>query len=837
MNSMKKLLMISVSVMFVTCFQAQFTKSFTAGTIDPTGNFMGGSEMRVLAKHKGMLFGGIETWMDDTTGSCDPFIGAQIDRLETPNGLWKLDKHFDTFFPENTGRERKRNEGITALESVVFKNDKNGVTLSTPDTVLIAAARDFTGVLSVYTRNDSNGSWIETEVGTIPTDTAGTTDNDGTIRSFILYRDPVTGIDRIFAGSLPNGIISGAYDATLPGKIEWNTVPELTGFVGRPMAFTVCNGDLYCAIAPSVYKRNNATGTWSAVFTYPFNVFPGGSSGLRGLTTIPNPNGSGQSLIAALEGTTSKIYRITPGQNLPVEEIDIDTLMSSAFGFPGQYYVIANSEMTWITEPGTGDSVLSITIQHHPANIRDDAFYLIRKQVGNSINYSLKRIDNTVFSPLTVLNSTRAIVTSPFVNDENYVYIGGYDADENISHNTAYVLRASKSSFFNPSGSTTTVAGLKRKVIFPSLTDVNIDNAFGYHQTYLNTAVTPLNKLFLFLPGSNSDPFAYDEVQKLAAENGYHSLGLSYSNATISPLCASTNDSLCFDKVRAEVITGAALSDSVNVNVANSINNRVLKALQYLNINFPTENWGQFYTGSTILWNKIAVAGHSQGGGHAAFIAKQNLVDRAILLAAPKDYFTAPLNKAANWINNSSITPACSYYALTHEDDFLGCTYNQQLQIFSRLEIDTFSINAIFETSNGDYDNSHVIISTINGLSSSSAHNVVGVDVLAANVCKVPFYTPAWNYMMMNEDCQTTGLLANFEDQLDYVYPNPTSNEINISLIVSGEFKTEILNAFGAIVLTSQNQNKIDVSHLKSGIYFINIHNGHTFYTQKIIIR
>jgi hypothetical protein len=54
--------------------QAQFTKSFTPGNTDPNGNFMGGTEMRVLANHKGMLFGGVETWMADTTGTCDPFI-------------------------------------------------------------------------------------------------------------------------------------------------------------------------------------------------------------------------------------------------------------------------------------------------------------------------------------------------------------------------------------------------------------------------------------------------------------------------------------------------------------------------------------------------------------------------------------------------------------------------------------------------------------------------------------------------------------------------------------------------------------------------------------------
>ncbi|MEI6409631.1 MAG: T9SS type A sorting domain-containing protein [Bacteroidota bacterium] len=807
---------------------AQFTQSFTAGTTDPNGKFMGGTEMRVLARHKAMLFGGVETWKDDTTGTCDPFIGAQIMRLESPTGAWHLDKHFDTFFPNLTGRERKRNEGVTALESVIFKTDKNGAPLSTPDTILIAAARDFTGVLSVYTRNDLTMTWTETEIGTVSTDTIGSTDNDGTIRSFILYRDKVTGVDRIFAGSLPNGIISGAYDPSLPGKIAWNTAtPELTGFVGRPMAFTVCNGDLYCAIAPSLWKRTDGPNpSWTAFYTYPFNVTPGGSSGLRGLTTIKNPNGSGQSMIAALEGQISKIYRITPTNAMPPYtisiEYDIDTAMTNAFGYPGNYYVVANSEMSWITEPGSGDSILTITIQHHPANIRDDAFYLLRKQTGSSVQYALKRIDNTVFAPLTILNSTRAIAASPFANDENYVFIGGYDADNNISHNTAYVLRARKASFFFPNGSTPITAGLKHKIIIPSLTDPGIDNAFGYHQTYLNTAVTPRNKLFLFLPGSNSSPFAYDGIQKLAANEGYHALGISYSNATISPLCSGSSDSLCFDKVRNEVIDGINRTNLVDVNVANSINNRVLKALQYLNTNYPNENWGQYYNGNNIKWEKIAVAGHSQGGGHAALIAKQKLVDRAVLLASPKDYFAAPLNRPAAWINQPSITPTCRYYALVHQSDNLGCTPAQQLTIFKRLKIDTFSVApAIFETANGEYNNSHIIVSTLPGLSGSNAHNIVAVDVAAANFCKIPYFTAAWRYLIQSEDCSTSGTTT-LKEQKYHVFPNPFADRIYLQP-KTGDELCQLTNNLSQTIYLGANLEDQDFSQLLPGIYFLRI--------------
>jgi hypothetical protein len=469
--------------------------------------------------------------------------------------------------------------------------------------------------------------------------------------------------------------------------------------------------------------------------------------------------------------------------------------------------------------------------------VRDDAFYLLRQQTGNIITYQLKRIDNTVFAPLTILNSTRAIAQSPFANDANYVFVGGYDADGNVSHNTAYILRASKAAFFNPMVNTPIAAGLKHKTIIPSLTDGAIDNSFGYHQTYLNTSIAPFNKLFLFLPGSNSSPIGYDEIQKLAANVGYHSLGISYSNATISPLCAGVADSLCFDNVRNEVIDGADRTSLVSVNAANSINNRVLKALQYLNTNYPTENWGQYYSGNTILWNKIAVSGHSQGGGHAALIAKQKAVDRVVLFAAPKDYFTAPLNKAAAWENLPTLTPTCKYYAFVHQNDNLGCTPNQQLEIFTRLGIDTFALApAIFETSNGIYNNNHIILSSILGLSGSSAHNVVVVDVAAANICKVPYFTPAWNYMLTNNDCTTVGISTETIATKTIVYPNPFTNKIAIENATDNE-QYVLRNMLGQTIYRGQNIEGNDFSNLPQGVYLLSIiaPKNNTIQTVKLI--
>lgn len=447
-----------------------WTLSYKAGSKDSNGAFLGGTEMRCLTVHKGKVYGGIETWMDSTTGTNDPAIGAQILVQDEANGPWRLDKHFDEKISGGNGRQDIRNEGVTALESITFQTDSTGKALAVPVTKLITACRDFLGISSVYVRDDFTGAWLEDRIANTPaTDKA-------TIRSLSLYRDRVTGVDMVFAGALPTGIFSGVYDPARPSQIRWNPNPELVGFVGRPMAFAVANGALHVAIAPKVYRRvDGPNPRWEEVFSYDLNVTPGGSSGLRGLTAIPNPNGRGESLLAALEGNRGQMVRLDPGPQLPYRasmELDIIKQLSDTWGYPASYVVVANSDMTWVRDPQSGERVLFITIQHHPAKARNDAYYYIRRGNGSRITYELRRIDNLAVGPNVVLNSTRAIALSPYSSDNGQaIYFGGYDADDNPSHNTAYVLKTNLAMAFGQTAlmsiSVSGAAGYRSDVLAP----------------------------------------------------------------------------------------------------------------------------------------------------------------------------------------------------------------------------------------------------------------------------------------------------------------------------------------------------------------------------------
>jgi len=99
--------------------------------------------------------------------------------------------------------------------------------------------------------------------------------------------------------------------------------------------------------------------------------------------------------------------------------------------------------------------------------------------------------------------------------------------------------------------------------------------------------------------------------------------------------------------------------------------NRLTKLLAYLHARHPAEGWGQYLTNGQPDWTRIRVAGHSQGGGHAAFIAKQFAVDRAVYFSSPSDWRDGP-NQPATWMGSPGATPAVRQYGFTHLRDPLG---------------------------------------------------------------------------------------------------------------------------------------------------------------------
>lgn len=204
--------------------------------------------------------------------------------------------------------------------------------------------------------------------------------------------------------------------------------------------------------------------------------------------------------------------------------------------------------------------------------------------------------------------------------------------------------------------------------VSPNETDVDYLENQNKHYVVQNNK-QQLGKLILFIGGSGSDPKNYNLICDFNAKLGFDVISLSYLNSVPASELANSFDNLIFDNYREEICFGTQISQNVNVDSLNSIATRTLKLLTFLSQKYPSQNWNNYLTNTnTINWDKITVAGHSQGAGHACYLAKKNSIERVVMFAGPNDYNTN-LKVSANWLSVNGKTSLNNYYALLHEKD------------------------------------------------------------------------------------------------------------------------------------------------------------------------
>ncbi|MFT5337432.1 MAG: hypothetical protein ACI9YL_001434, partial [Luteibaculaceae bacterium] len=301
------------------------------------------------------------------------------------------------------------------------------------------------------------------------------------------------------------------------------------------------------------------------------------------------------------------------------------------------------------------------------------------------------------------------------------------------------------------------------------------------HCGYLAENGASKGELFLFLPGTGGAPVNYREILKHAASLGYHSLGLAYSNnGTVSGLCAFSTDTTCHGRAREEIFTGEDLHPEIDVDRANSIAQRTIDILTYFHENYPSEGWNQYFDGEDILWSKIRVAGHSQGGGHAAFIGKKVQVKRAIMFSS-FDWIPL-LNRSAGWVTENGQTPTSSIFAFFHVDDEL-LDYQKAEKTWENLGLFQFGIPLNVDDNPSPYANSHTLISE---KPNANNHGSTAADNNTPYESGVPVFLPVWTYLIEGND----GLKISEAYKPELVlFPNPATNEIRISGAQYTKFK------------------------------------------------
>lgn len=289
-------------------------------------------------------------------------------------------------------------------------------------------------------------------------------------------------------------------------------------------------------------------------------------------------------------------------------------------------------------------------------------------------------------------------------------------------------------------------------LIAPQTTDPNISTNLNNHYVSINRGVTPKNQLFLFFPGTGGVAFNYLEINNTAADLGFHAINLTYPNdEAVNDLCGGLNTDLdCYANMRLEIKDGTDRTALVNVNRANSIENRVIKLLIHLRNQFPNDNWNQFLIDdSTINWSKIIVSGHSQGGGHAGIIARYHLVVRSVMFAAMD--FNGRTNSPANWIGLPNTTPNASppdkFWAFSHQQDESVNFTLLSTRIWTAYQMPQFGSIVNVDMVASPYNNTHSLTSN---LECTNSHGCIAADARLVRQNGIPIYKPVWEYLLSN---------------------------------------------------------------------------------------
>ena len=358
-------------------------------------------------------------------------------------------------------------------------------------------------------------------------------------------------------------------------------------------------------------------------------------------------------------------------------------------------------------------------------------------------------------------------------------------------------------------------------------TDADIPWELVKHRTYFNPDCESRNLLLVHLVGSLDNPGSTTDFPKLAANHGFHVIVLKYPNLIAAQTaCADSEDSNCYEKFRLEIIGGYDLSDEVEVDSTNSILNRTSKLISYLEGEFSEYNWGQYLDSNGDLnWGQMLFSGHSQGGGHAAMLAKYFSIHRALMFASPNDY-SSLYDEPAFWLQINSETPYESYYGFNNVQDNV-VEFQDQYDIWQDL-FPFFSGDTVnVENTPYPYNDSKQLIISRDTTGLAGSHSMMLLDeFVPRNSMNKPIYEDVWKYML------GINVISSNDELLDataaLIYPNPTRSILNVSNLdlSHGLKQAEIFNMRSELIMSFSISNQfvsIDLSSLGEGIYVLKL--------------
>lgn len=199
-------------------------------------------------------------------------------------------------------------------------------------------------------------------------------------------------------------------------------------------------------------------------------------------------------------------------------------------------------------------------------------------------------------------------------------------------------------------------------------------------------------KLLVYIPGTTDRPELSSCLLKSAAENHqgpviglsyqYLSSGDSFRNGKCASLNTTEDQIECLDEQHKDAIDGGNYGATHlkgdgsafwgEVLPENSLTRRLGDLLAHLHTTHPDKGWGGFSQSDGEVnepnWSRIAVMGHSQGAGHAAYLAKAKPLFGAVMISGPQDECTDCPEGTKFWIDEAPLFDSI-YTALGHASE------------------------------------------------------------------------------------------------------------------------------------------------------------------------
>ena len=290
-----------------------------------------------------------------------------------------------------------------------------------------------------------------------------------------------------------------------------------------------------------------------------------------------------------------------------------------------------------------------------------------------------------------------------------------------------------------------TKASVVRAYLVPARnTDPEIGGDNGRHVALIGNCAKQRGLLYLFLPGTRGVPSPNSPLLRLAARNCLQAISLAYPNNTsVFPDCRfDPAERDCYAAWRLEKIDGVDRSDKIRITPSNSIENRLLKLLEFLALRHPGDGWERYVENGAVRWQDVIVSGQSQGGGEAAMLAKIHSVARVALFGAVTDAVGSLAGQPAAWESASGATPPERYYGFAHERDNFWPAIQRG---WDALGLDSFGPIVNVDSDNPPFGGSHRLttgVPCVNPLVPNCAHTTVVNPELAER------FLPVWEYVM-----------------------------------------------------------------------------------------